>query len=343
MMPPDLLALAKLQRPSSALFVAVFLSLDLLRNVDSYGKFRERGTKLAHLRRAFSLKSGNDSDRISIANMTCDFITQPLNHFLLPRDASLTYRQRYCVYDGFVERSYRSDGESTTSNGGGTTVPLFLYTGNESPLPEYINNTGLMFELAAEMGAQVIFVEHRYEGESLPSPEIPNCLAYSSSVQALADYAAFLAQNQYRDRPIVAFGGSYGGMLSAWLRFLYPHMVAGAIAGSAPIFGFPRISPRNIDAAWQVIRHGMQQPYPPTTDPIQGDVSNFCATNVLAAWPLMQVLGESEEGRRALSEAFRLCSALPANATDKLIGFAQSPWFDMAGKLESGTLDVTWL
>jgi lysosomal Pro-X carboxypeptidase len=269
--------------------------------------------------------------RLSIANMTCDFIAQPLNHFMLPRDSSLTYLQRYCTYNGFVEPAYRSE---LKSSGSDAAVPLFLYTGNESPLPEYINNTGLMFELAETMGAQVIFIEHRYEGESLPSPAIPNCLAYSSSVQALADMAAFLAQDEYRDRPVIAFGGSYGGMLSAWLRFLYPHLVAGAIAGSAPIFGFPRIAPRNIDTAWQVIRHGLQQSYPPT-NPIEDSGSNSCASNVLAAWPLIRALGESEEGRHVLSKAFRLCSILPANATDQLLDFAQSPWFDMAGKLES--------
>jgi pimeloyl-ACP methyl ester carboxylesterase len=264
----------------------------------------------------------NKKSRMSIANMTCDFISQPLNHFMLPRDASPAYRQRYCVYDGFVAVK-----DSASAGPGGVksrhTAPVFFYTGNESPLPEYINNTGLMWELAESMGAQVIFIEHRYEGESVPSPDTIDCLAYSSSYQALADYAAFLSQDEYRDRPVVAFGGSYGGMLSAWLRFLYPHLVAGAIAGSAPIFGFPRTSPRNIDAAWQVIQHGLQKPYPPNE-------SNSCASNLLAAWPLIRAMGESDDGRRALSESFRLCSVLPANNTQTLIDWAQSPWFDMA-------------
>lgn len=90
----------------------------------------------------------------------------------------------------------------------------------------------------------------RYYGESLPfgnnSYSNHEHLGYLTSSQALADFVDVinhLQSENSRNNPVIAFGGSYGGMLSAWLRMKYPHIVEGAIAASAPVLQFEGLTP----------------------------------------------------------------------------------------------------
>ena len=63
-----------------------------------------------------------------------------------------------------------------------------------------------------------------------------------STDQALADFAYLIDHLRVslnaENSPIVGFGGSYGGMMAAWFRLKYPHMIDGVIAASAPIWTF---------------------------------------------------------------------------------------------------------
>ena len=87
---------------------------------------------------------------------------------------------------------------------------------------------GFMWDSAPEFGAAIVFAEHRYYGKSLPfGNEIfsnVSTLGYLSSEQALADFALLIGHLKERrlpnatKSPVIAFGGSYGGELTAWMR-----------------------------------------------------------------------------------------------------------------------------
>uniref|UniRef100_A0A1I7XBE3 Lysosomal Pro-X carboxypeptidase n=1 Tax=Heterorhabditis bacteriophora TaxID=37862 RepID=A0A1I7XBE3_HETBA len=107
---------------------------------------------------------------------------------------------------------------------------------------------GFMWDIAPELGATVVFAEHRFYGKTQPyrneSYSSTDKLGYLSSEQALADFVLlidYLKEERIPGAsrsPVIALGGSYGGMLAAWMRIKYPHKVVGAIAASAPVFWF---------------------------------------------------------------------------------------------------------
>lgn len=85
----------------------------------------------------------------------------------------------------------------------------------------------------------------RYYGKTLPFGDSSfdlDKVVYLNVEQTLADYAVLLRQlkKDYNltdsKNPIIAFGGSYGGILAAYMRFKYPNVIQGAIAASAPIY-----------------------------------------------------------------------------------------------------------
>jgi lysosomal Pro-X carboxypeptidase len=102
--------------------------------------------------------------------------------------------------------------------------------------------------VAYETKALIIFGEHRYFGASLPfSPEVafwPLNNLYLTVDQAMLDYVDLITyirkSRSLQDKPCIVFGGSYGGMLAAWLRMKFPHVFQGALASSAPLLYFKR-------------------------------------------------------------------------------------------------------
>lgn len=162
-----------------------------------------------------------------VPNYTLQYFNATIDHYA---PNSPTFQLRYYI---------RTDYWSQTKSG-----PIFFYCGNEGAIEMFALNTGYMDYLAASMDAVVVFAEHRYFGGSMPfgnsSYSNPNNLKYLSPHQALADFAELIhyLRYQYNFAPVIVWGGSYGGMLAAWMRMKFPHLVYGAIASSAPIFQF---------------------------------------------------------------------------------------------------------
>ncbi|OQR76200.1 lysosomal Pro-X carboxypeptidase-like [Tropilaelaps mercedesae] len=190
--------------------------------------------------------------------------------------------------------------------------PIFFYTGNEGNIEMFANNTGLMWDWAAEFKALLIFAEHRFYGKSMPygakSYSSVKYFGYLTVEQALADYADFLLSVK-RTWPgaagskIAAFGGSYGGMLSAWMRMKYPWLIDAALAASAPILQFQGVTPCGVYN--QIVTKAFKA---------EGDQ---CVDNIRKSWIALEKKGrEGEKGADFLRKNFRICQpVLPTNYT----------------------------
>lgn len=160
------------------------------------------------------------------------YIDMPIDHFANGGYGSPTFKMRY-----FVDAQYWDP----------QTGPILFYAGNEGKLEGFYDNTGFMTKnLSKELNGLIVFGEHRYFGKSMPfDPQYAfntSNNTYLTVDQVMMDYNQLIKSIRYQygamDKPCIVFGGSYGGMLAAWLRMKYPQTFQGALASSAPILYF---------------------------------------------------------------------------------------------------------
>ncbi|XP_055893979.1 dipeptidyl peptidase 2-like, partial [Biomphalaria glabrata] len=226
------------------------------------------------------------------------------------RQFHITFKQYYLYQD-----------ESWDPKGG----PIFFYAGNEGPIEGFWTATGFVHEIAPQFGAFVVFPEHRFYGKSLPfgaDSFKPPYLGLLTIEQAMADFAVFLTalkeQLNVTQSKVIAFGGSYGGMLAAYMRFKYPNIIDGCLASSAPIHMQDINSPR--DFFFQHVTQNFR------------DINEKCYDSVKMAFQKMNNLSASgPSGLRVISEEFKLCTALEDDKSyQHLLGWIRSAFTVMA-------------
>ena len=211
---------------------------------------------------------------------------QNIDHFTFVNNA--TFKQRY-----LLNRSHWKPGSV-----------IFFYCGNEADVEYFARTMGLLWEIAPEFDAMIVFAEQRYQGRSLPfgmkSLSGPKYTGYLTSSQVLADYSKlinFLKSNitGAKNSPVVAFGASLGGQYAAWLRMKYPSIVAGSIASSAPVFQF------STDCETQ---------YSLVTKAFEKDGGVDCVEVIRRSWGILEKLSLNKKGRKFISKTFSLCTPL---------------------------------
>lgn len=213
----------------------------------------------------------------------------------------------------------------------GTNCPILFYTGNEGDIEMFTNNTGFMWENAQQLHAMLVFAEHRFYGQSMPyaidsrhaGPNQTKTLGYLSSEQALADYARLIyaLKNSLFDAKhsaVITLGGSYGGMLAAWMRMKYPNLVDGALAGSAPILQFPG-------------EYNCQDFNRIVTKDFEG-YSSACSRSIAMSWQTIRDVASATkpDGKQTLSEHFNTCKPMTDKDVDLLLDMLNSVWVNMA-------------
>ncbi|KAL3779032.1 hypothetical protein HJC23_011471 [Cyclotella cryptica] len=188
--------------------------------------------------------------------------------------ASMTFRQRYFytgryVHDETEGQTTRQTAAFLCVGGEGPSLKPSVLVDSVHCTGDMIGLAAKLFN-EHNWDIHMFALEHRYYGESVPSSVVlasnvgastpddnttgydyDNDLmngdfTYLSSRQAIHDVIEFVQSPEVSKHMSslsstninvqwITFGGSYPGMLSAWSRLLFPDIIHGAVANSAPV------------------------------------------------------------------------------------------------------------
>merc|ERR1712183_204161 len=228
------------------------------------------------------------------------YFEQVLDHFTATDGR--TWSQRFWVnMDNYVE--------------GG---PAFIMIGGEAEASPGWLNYGAWTTWAKENGAGMFLLEHRYYGESRPTEDMTvENMVYLSSRQGLEDLGHFINNMNHvynMTGPWITFGGSYPGSLSAWMRLRFPHLVAGSVSSSGPLF-----AKLDFSEYLQVVMDALD-----TTGP-------GCNMALAEALATAETMVTDEESWGELSSMFQLCTPLDGSIENDVKSFMELLIDNLAG------------
>ncbi|XP_050369165.1 uncharacterized protein LOC126787301 [Argentina anserina] len=218
------------------------------------------------------------------------YFNQKLDHFNYKPESYTTFKQMYVINAKYW-------------GGANSGSPILAYLGDEEAL--YYDYKNFLTDHAPRFKALLVYMEHRYYGESVPfglsttkALKNSSIRGYFNSAQALADYAAVLlhVKKTYsaKTSPIIVVGGSYGGMLASWFRLKYPHIAHGALASSAPILYFDNIIPPE-KGYYSVVTKDFKES------------SEHCYQTIRNSWAEIDRVASKSNGLSILSKRFSTC------------------------------------
>ncbi|KAL6199817.1 hypothetical protein ACLB2K_029599 [Fragaria x ananassa] len=228
------------------------------------------------------------------------YYNQTLDHFNFRPDSFSTFQQKYVI-------------NSKYWGGSNISAPIFAYHGAEVSLDSVISYTGFLPENANQFQALLIYIEHRYYGESIPfgsrteAFQNASTLVYFNSAQALADYAEILVhvktQLNAEHSPVIVIGGIIWWnacfMVSAEIP---PYIALGALASSAPILYFDDIIP-------------LENGYLSIVTKDFREASETCYQTIKQSWSEIDTIASMPDGLSNLSKIFHTCSGIDGAAS----------------------------
>lgn len=138
--------------------------------------------------------------------------------------AGQTFNQRYWIDSEYAQ---------------GASAPVIYHICGEGDAEQgyFLNDNAIAW--AQTLGAHLVYLEHRYYGQSLPFPDLSTdhlqYLTLDNVIEDLASFEKWIVSTQGWTGPWISVGGSYSGTISAIYRQKHPELVVGALASSAPM------------------------------------------------------------------------------------------------------------